>query len=319
VSQPRVSVVIPTYNAGKWVLEAIESVRAQSYSDFEIIVVDDGSQDDTEPLLADLDNAGKIRYIKQANLGVSAARNRGVSEAAGELIAFLDADDLFHKEKLSKQIELIDVQPQLGFVHANFEKFDDAGNDLGLRNMDQFRGNVYPQILQEWSAIIALPTLLLPKSVFEQVGGFDEDISWGEDIDLYIRIARKFEIDLIPETLCRVRVRPDSASASKVGSAESFHRVLEKAFAADDGLSSSFRDSAFAKLYVNKAQNLLGEGSSTEIRIARSYARKALGYAPGQFSGWFTFVASWMPQWLRTSLVEIVRRWRYPRSAHRTL
>lgn len=315
MSTPRVSVVIPAFNAKKWIAEAIDSVMAQSFEDYEIVVVDDGSTDGTEQALRDLVRSKRIRYFRQQNSGVSVARNRGVQESRGELIAFLDADDLFHPQKLRQQVALFDQYPDLGFVHSHFEKFADAGGELGLRDMSQFQGRVYPQILQEWSALMALPTLMLPRQVLEAVGGFDESISWGEDIDLYFRITREYAIDLVPEPLCRVRVHAASASASKLGSAESFHRVLEKALQADPSLSADFGRRAFANLYVNKAQNLLGEGGAPEMRAARDYARKALGYAPAYLSAWLALLASWIPQGLRAALAGLVRRLRYPRRA----
>lgn len=315
MNSPLVSVVIPAFNAKKWIAEAIDSVLAQTFEDYEIVVVDDGSTDATEQALGGLIRAKQIRFFRQQNSGVSAARNRGVDESRGELIAFLDADDLFHPEKLRKQVALFDQQPDLGFVYANFEKFADAGGELGVRDMGQFRGRVYPGILQEWSALMALPTLMVPKQVFQALGGFDESVSWGEDIDLYFRITREYAIDLVPEALCRVRVHPASASASKLGSAESFHRVLEKALQADPSLSADFGRRAFANLYVNKAQNLLGEGAAPEMRAARDYARKALSYGPASLPAWLTLLASWIPQWLRAALAGLVRRLRYPRRA----
>ena len=126
MSAPRVSVVIPAFNAKKWIAEAIDSVLAQSFEGYEIVIVDDGSTDATEQALGGLIRAKQIRYFRQEQRGVSAARNRGVDESRGQLIAFLDADDLFHPEKLRKQVALFDQQPDLGFVHANFEKFADG-------------------------------------------------------------------------------------------------------------------------------------------------------------------------------------------------
>ena len=311
MSNPRISVIIPAYNSAKWINEAINSVLAQSFTDLEIIVVDDGSSDDTEQVLTHWIAARQIRYIKQANMGVSAARNCGVREACGDYIAFLDADDLFAPDKLGKQLALFEKQPNLGFVHAHFSKFDEAGNDLGLRDMSRFSGWVYPQILLEWSAIMALPTLMLPKRVFEEVGGFDESVRWGEDIDLYIRIVRRYPIDLVPEVLCKVRVHADSVSASKLGSAASFQRVLQKALDADDSLSPAFGRRAFSQLYINKAQNLLGEGGSAEMQIARGYAATALRYTSLSPAAWLTALASWIPAGLRRFFVKALRRIRY--------
>jgi glycosyltransferase involved in cell wall biosynthesis len=312
LSAPKISVIIPSFNREKYILETLESVYAQSYTDYEVIVVDDGSTDGSKKLLAPLIKERGIRLLEQENAGVSAARNRGVEMAKGALIAFLDSDDIFQPQKLEKQSALLDKNPQLGFVHSNFSKFDDSGQELGLRDMSRFRGNVYPWILQEWSYLMALPTLLMPKKIFDELGGFDENIHWGEDIDLYFRVAKKYEIDMLPEVLCKVRVHPGSASASKIGSAESFHRVLDKAVAAAPALPKSFVRKAYAKLYVNKSQNILVEGNASEIRIARQLARKALGYRPLALGAWIALIGSLLPASFRRGLVSAIRKLRYP-------
>ena len=309
---PTISVVIPTYNRAETIEQALESVYAQTCTDYEIIVVDDGSTDGTDALLAKHARGNKVRSIYQANAGVSAARNRGVEMAGGRYIAFLDSDDLFVADKLAKQLAVFGAMPDLGFVHANFAKFNDAGEDLGVRDMSHFQGRVYPWILQEWSALMALPSLLVRRDVFFEVGGFDETITWGEDIDLYFRIARRYNLGMVPEVLCKVRVHPGSASASKLGSAESFHRVLEKAIRADQDLPEAFARQAFAKLYTNKSQNLLGEGDGEHMRTARRYAVQALTYQPFELGAWAALGASLLPKGLRKWLAAKLRQQRYP-------
>src|SRR4051812_26302017 len=112
---PLVSVVIATYNSGRFVGQAVRSVLAQTYRPFEIVVVDDGSTDDTAGVLAGYRDG--VRYVYQENRGPAAARNRGIAEAAGELVAFLDADDEWHPEKLSRQWEALSASPRAGLVH----------------------------------------------------------------------------------------------------------------------------------------------------------------------------------------------------------
>ena len=307
-----ISVVIPSYNRQDYILEALESVFVQSYSNVEIIVVDDGSDDQTIEMLNPLAKAKRLSLLDLKHVGVSAARNRGVEKAQGKYIAFLDSDDLFHPEKLTKQMLLFERKPHLGFVHSNFAKFDDHGKDLGIRDMSKLRGQAYPWILQEWSALIPPSTLLIPKEIFKEVGGFDESIAWGEDVDLYFRVASHYEIDMVPETLTRIRVHAASASAAKIGSAESFHKVLEKAVSADPKLSGPFVRKAFSKLYVNKSQNILGEGNSADMQVARRLAFKAIGYRPLEFAAWLALLGASMPKGLRKKLVSIIRRIRYP-------
>src|SRR5438874_1624069 len=117
MSRPLVSVVIPTYNSAHYIGEAVQSVLAQTYTNFEVIVVDDGSTDDTRERLESV--AGRIRYLYQPNGGVSKARNRGIQEARGELIAFLDGDDEWLPEKLAKQLAYMRANPSSPLVHAD--------------------------------------------------------------------------------------------------------------------------------------------------------------------------------------------------------
>src|SRR5690349_3602213 len=108
---PKVSVIIPTYNRAQFIARAVDSVLEQTYKDFEIIVIDDGSSDNTQEILKAYE--GKIRYVYQQNKGISAARNRGIQEAKGEYIAFLDSDDVWKPEKLSVQVAILDVNPHV--------------------------------------------------------------------------------------------------------------------------------------------------------------------------------------------------------------
>lgn len=117
---PKVSVVIPTYNRGYIVREAIESVLAQTFGDFEVIVVDDGSADDTAEKIAAIRDS-RVRYIRQSNAGVSAARNRGVAEARGEIISFLDSDDLWKPEKLTHEVRFLEEHPEVPAVFGDIE------------------------------------------------------------------------------------------------------------------------------------------------------------------------------------------------------
>lgn len=123
--RPRVSVVVPTYNRARYIVDALDSVFAQTFRDIEVIVVDDGSTDDTAERLAPY--AGRIEYVRTANQGPARARNEGMGRARGEYIAWLDSDDLYYPFKLELQVEILDRCPDAGFVYSEFTAFDDAG------------------------------------------------------------------------------------------------------------------------------------------------------------------------------------------------
>ncbi len=157
-----VSVIIPTYNRADLVCESINSVFAQSYRDFEILVVDDGSTDNTAEVLRPLAAQGLIRYIHQNNGGEASARNKGILEAKGRYIAFLDSDDLFEPEKLELQTAYLQAHPETGLVHSGYTKFDENMANLGYRDASWFSGNIYPQILLHWTTLMAVDAVLIP-------------------------------------------------------------------------------------------------------------------------------------------------------------
>jgi glycosyltransferase involved in cell wall biosynthesis len=295
-------------------LQALDSVFAQTFSDYEVIVVDDGSTDDTETVLRSLIENKMIIYAKQAASGVSAARNRGVSLAKAQLIAFLDSDDLFLPSKLMKQVALIESDHSLGFVHCNFSKFDNEGKDLGVRDTSRFQGEIYPDLLQEWSVLMAMPCMLMRKAAIEEAGGFDESMTWAEDLDLWRRIAMRHPVRTVPEALVKVRVHATSTTFGKVDGADGFERYLAKAFDEDPKLDERFKRRAKARMHTKLGQNLLGEGGPAEMKVARVHSIKALAAQPLQLSAALTFAASFLPRFIRGALVGGWRKMQYPKA-----
>lgn len=312
MANPLVSVVIPTRNRGQYISQALDSVFAQTFTNYEIIVVDDGSTDNTKELLTPLIQKGSIRYELQDAKGVSAARNYGVRVARAAYIAFLDSDDLFLPTKLEKQLSVFSRDKELGFVHCSFSKFDDQGQDLGVRDTARFQGQIYPSMLLEWSVLMAMPCMLMRADVLKEVGGFDEQMTWAEDLDLWRRIARRYRVGTVPEALVKVRVHAASTSFDKTGGSRGFERYLEKAFAEDPGLKEGFRKQAAAKMYAKLAQNLLGEGGAEQMQQARQHALRALAARPLQLSAMATWLASYLPMRVRHTLVGGLRSLRYP-------
>ncbi len=312
MADPLVSVVIPARNRGQYILQALDSVFAQTFTDYEIIVVDDGSTDNTRELLTPLIQKGAVRYERQEAKGVSAARNHGIRLAHAPYIAFLDSDDLFLPTKLEKQLGVFSSEKDLGFVHCSFSKFDDEGRNLGLRDTSRFQGQIYPDMLLEWSVLMAMPCMLMRAEVLKEVGGFDEQMTWAEDLDLWRRIARRYRVGVVPEALVKVRVHATSTSYDKTRGSHGFERYLEKAFAEDSNLSEDFRKRATAKMYAKLAQNLLGEGGADQMKQARQHARRALAARPLQLSALATWLASLLPKSVRLAIASGLRSVRYP-------
>ncbi len=310
---PKVSVIIPTYNRADLILEAIESVTAQTFKDYEIIIVDDGSTDSTAAVLEQLINSGTINYVYQNNQGESAARNHAMRLAQGQYYAFLDSDDLFLPTKLEKQVAYLDAHVSVGLVHSLYRKFSETETDLGVRDTSRIQGNVYPEILLDWSVLMAVPCVLVRAKVIAEVGGFDEQMRWGPDLDLWRRISRQYAFGVIPEVLSKIRVHSGNISGDKAAAVTSFERYLQKAFNDDSQLDDRFQRRAYAKLYSNVAHNILADGVQNQQSLVRSYSIKALSNRPLQLSAYLGWLGSWLPDSIRSNLLSIWRQYRYQR------
>jgi len=204
-NQVLVSVIIPCYNYGRFVGEAIQSVLGQTYRSLEVIVVDDGSTDNTREAVYSF-NDTRIKYIYQQNAGVNAGRNTGIKEAKGEFIAFLDADDLWYPEKLEKQLLLFEKDPEIGLVYCLFAYFDsESGNIIGFhKEYKCFRGNVLEKLYGK--NFIGSPTPVIRREVFEKTGLFETDDQSVDDWTLWTKIAFHYKIDYVPEVLAKYRI-----------------------------------------------------------------------------------------------------------------
>lgn len=201
-----VSVIIPTYNRERFVREAVDSALGQSAPPHEVIVVDDGSRDGTLAVLAEY--GGAIRVVPQENSGVSAARNHGARLASGDLLAFLDADDFWMPRKLELQLACYRANPAVGLVHCGMQEVDGEGNRLAGVHVDGLGGRVADElVLFRRTAVIGTgSTGLIPRRVFEEVGGFDTRLSTSADWDINYRIARRYEVGFVAEPLVGYRL-----------------------------------------------------------------------------------------------------------------
>lgn len=206
-----ISVIIPFYNRIGWTIEAIKSVQAQSHQQYEIVLVDDGSNDDLSALFDIIRNDNRIKYIRQDNAGPAKARNKGVKEVVGRYIAFLDADDLFYPEKLEVQLEYMEDN---GFAisHTSYTRIDLEGNDIGLISSGSLKGNVFPGIIA--SCPVAMPTVMAHSDILRK-NPFPEQFEIGEDVCLWISLASMHEFGGINSALSKVRVGPATAALNK--------------------------------------------------------------------------------------------------------
>lgn len=217
--QPRISVVVTTFNQAGYIEAALNSVLFQTYAPFEIIVVDDGSTDDTAKCIAPYQN--RLRYIRQTNQGVAASRNTGVRAVSGDVIAFLDGDDIWEPEKLAVQLMAHEEHSSSGIIVTDGVQFDETG----VRTQSLFR-HVHSAFEGEWSSITVrcyrefirrtlistVSQIMIPAAVLRDVGTSDPKIGVCSDYDLYLRIASRYPVTFVSKVLMRWRYLASSAS-----------------------------------------------------------------------------------------------------------
>lgn len=208
--KPLVSVVTATYNMAHYLPLAIQSVLAQTYENFELLIVDDGSMDNTrEVVKAFLDNA-QVKYLVQKNKGQAAAKNRGILESSGEYIAFLDADDMWAPEKLELQVPLFASSENLGVVYSRLACIDQSGSYLGVANNELFRGRISERLLNH--NFVGFSTAVVKKECFDRLGGFNENYRMAIDYDLWLRFSTQYEFDYVDLPLLYYRWWPGQLS-----------------------------------------------------------------------------------------------------------
>jgi len=251
--RPKVSVIMPAYNRADLLPAAIDSVLGQSFADFEVLVIDDGSQDHTRQIVAGFSDP-RIHYFHQKNSGVSAARNRGLEIARGEYLAFLDSDDLFLPAKLAFQVAQLDADPALGMVAGGFRYIDWQGGWLAERRPWVFQPTLDLSTVLLGAAIIT-NSVLLRKEWIERVGGFNPTFSWAEDLDLWLRLAvAGCQMNWTQAVLCAYRMHADQAvrdvGKQSRGTLQVFEALYERSNLPEQALHLRSRAQAAARVSV---------------------------------------------------------------------
>ncbi len=237
-NHPRLSVVVPTFNRAHCLGETLESIVSQSYRDFELIVVDDGSTDATGEVVQ---RFAKARYLRLSeNAGVSHARNRGIALACGEFICFLDSDDLWLKDKLERQIEWMDAHPECTVCYTDEIWIRNGVRVNPMKKHGKYSGDIFRHCLP--LCIVSPSSVLMRASLFEEVGRFDESLPACEDYDLWLRIALRHPFHFIDARLIVKRGgHADQLSAKHWGMDRFRVRALEKLLQRGDVLSPERR------------------------------------------------------------------------------
>ncbi len=213
---PLVSVIVPLFNSERYLQETIAGVLAQTFRDFEIILMDDGSKDSTAKIVRSF-NDPRIRYFYKENEGLSETRNKAIRESKGELIAFLDHDDVWLEEKLAKEVALLTGNDALGLVYSDaYILFNDKTSGVTyFKRSNPKKGMILKDLLFDSVNFIPLPTVLMKRKVFDEVGDFNKDFKIGEEYELFLRVAEKYEFDYVDEPLAKYRIHNNSFSNKK--------------------------------------------------------------------------------------------------------
>lgn len=282
----RVSVIIPSYNRAHLIGETIESVLRQTLSDFELIVVDDGSTDNTAEVVRAYD--GPIRYVFQNNQGRSRARNAGYHLSQGEYVCFLDSDDVLAPPMLERLAALLDSDDKLGFAYSDYQFVDQSGAPLPkpevFRAHPLQRGNIFRHLL--YFDFIPPSTVLARRSSFEEAGLFEPSLEPAEDLDWLLRMSRRYATDYIVEPLCRFRKHEGSTSTTAIHDATV--RVILKHLADEatkQSLAGDWRR-VYHDLYLMAANEFYNQ---RDMARARKYYFKALEIRPPEVGNFNVF------------------------------
>jgi glycosyltransferase involved in cell wall biosynthesis len=277
---PRVSVIIPAYNVAPYIAEAVLSVHQQTFSNIEVIVVDDGSTDGTDDILRRLqselnDKPPPLIVIHRPNGGQNRTRNDGLDRATGEYVAFLDGDDRWHREKLARHVALLDARPDLDLTFSWHRFIDEAGRDLGQGRRGRERTVSLAEML-EYGHIASTSLLVGRRSAACAVGGFDVTLGSNADLDFCLRVAmlRPDNIGCLPEVLVDYRRRAGQISSMTQRHPADWDRLLDKVRAFDPALVLRIEHRSRANKRLVLANIAYRSGNFSE---ARRLYRQALG------------------------------------------
>jgi glycosyltransferase involved in cell wall biosynthesis len=280
--QDLVSVVIATFNMGRYLPQAVQSVLSQTYTNVEILIIDDGSTDDTAQIIRRWEQDERVRVYRQSNGGQAQARNRGVALSKGRYVAFLDADDEWLSHKLSRQMPLF-ANPQVGVVYSEYECMDGEGRALPKPPTRMYRGRVTAALLID--NFVSFQTAVVRRECLERHGAFDESVRMGDDYDLWLRLSAHYEFDFIPQPTARYRVWSGQMSKNYRRRYESAIRTMQRFLEHNPGLVSTAQiRAAWAHTYTGRGNNTLWQERKRAAAM-QDYLR-ALSFRPHHWPAW---------------------------------
>lgn len=295
---PKVSVIIAAYNLMAYLPETVNSVLAQTYTDFELIIVDDGSSDNTSQWVSQQQDP-RIRLITQNNMGLAGASNTGIANARGEYISIMDADDLWETTKLAQQVDILDRCPEVSIVYTWVTYMNEQGESTGRIVKTEAEGYIWKDLITV-NQIECGSVAMIRRACFEQVGLFDTNLkSYGLDWDMWLRMALQYQFKAIRQPLVYYRQRASSGSRNIVEMERSFNIILEKAEQSAPPELKPLVNRGYGFAYFCIAWKGL-QVSQPDYKLAKKFRKIALNKDPARF---------WTKENLRLSLAIFIMQW----------
>jgi glycosyltransferase involved in cell wall biosynthesis len=275
----KVSVIIPAYNYANYIAAALDSVLQQTYPAHEIIVVDDGSTDDTAKVLSTYED--RVRVVRKKNAGVAAARNTGMEMATGDLLAFLDADDLWLPRKLERQVQCFEADEEVGLVHCGVLDVNKEGQPI-REHLDGRAGWVADEMLFFRGPSVIMgggSAAMVRRTTQEKIGNFDPALPPSEDWDFYYRCARQFKVAFVPEVLVHYRLHGANSHLRIEKTERAMLLAFKKAFYKSDRRMARLRRPAYGALHMMLAGSYFASG---QIKPFVRNAWKSIQYTPSK-------------------------------------
>jgi glycosyltransferase involved in cell wall biosynthesis len=276
---PKVDIIVPAYNAARYLKAAIESVEAQTFDDWRILLVDDGSTDNTAEVVAPyVERLGpKLKYIRQANRGLPGARNVAIEHSTAEFLALLDADDVWLPCRLAESLKCFEGRPEVGLSYGFISRIDADGVvfQTFAERQRHAEGRIAPYIYMR-ETDLCCPSVTFRRRCVDEVGGFDESLRATEDRDLWLRIALRYEVALAPTVIAYYRTLSSSMSTDADRMLKAQLQFVEKHYG-EPGCGFVARQIAIARIYRQNAEIL---GSHGQRGAALKSVMRSMAFYP---------------------------------------
>lgn len=278
----KISVIMATYNRAKLICEAISSVYAQNYPNIELIVVDDGSTDNTSEVLSPWLGRDDFIFLQQANQGQPAAQNLALTRASGEFICFLDSDNIWLPGKLERQLQFMAEHPEVDILYGDLITIDGEGRETGRHNMPRHSGRIYRELLKD--NCVSGNTAMMRRHCLDRCGPFDASVRVAADFEMWLRYSPHCTFHYLPEFFAKYRVFPDQVSSDKERRFNSVKTSITKFFTANpDLLTTTEQRKVWAAFYARWAYYRAKGG---KLQLAIAAAIHSIRNYPWQKAGW---------------------------------